>query len=1217
MKNSIVITITLFIALLSARNLAAQDVLLLTEDFETGGASFVLNTAGPGSNSGTNQWIVNNEFNGAPDYANTTTQNITNGGTIAFAPTSNYLHIHDQPSGITNANYHPSNASDRFAEMFDGVCTLGMDNVHLTFFYLCEGSASAYGTIYYSIDNGAWVQFGLPQYSNTDIWQYSDITDPAFSNVSSLRFGFRWQNDAGSPPPSQSFSIDDIIMVADYSVVDPVTINVTAISPSIVCQGGFLSIQFELSDPLCDGNYQIELSNSQGNFPSPFNSWVTTINNPQTTGSVFIQLPNGAVPGDCYHIRVNRLSPPPEITGVISACFEIIECPNIITTNQPVVTLDTNAVCVNSAIDVPFFSTGIYAGSNDYVCQISDPDGTFPANPIVVGSSDDNNTYDPALGSPPGSVGGLVPEVPPGCNYYLRIVSTNPVAIGSVWGPFCVQQCDISTNNFQDLSFCVSSCAVDPDGENTVMDIDVNAYNNDAQYGAGNLFTTQLLSSMTFAQIGQNGILGEIAATDDCQLPIHVPCEDSLGNYGLSLGMNYMRVVATESSTPENALGTLIHFTIGAYAADPQVITSYEYPSWLPKSVFCVGETAILSFTPYNYSDNSTYLWDCNGINNGNPFVSPSGANSNTLYVNLGGSGTLTFSVQETNYGCVSPWTPPITITVLGDPNANIIGPNEVCEGELVTYYTNYYDNTYYDWVIDTPAENIAYQDTSNNELSIIFSEPGEYDFSVNVLNLCGSDSDVDDVEVLDAPEVTAVGDTLVCVGTTVPISTPSGAGYSYEWTEGNTVVGVGNSIEVTPEDSTWYLITVTGPEECVGTDTVFVDVLFPDPPALVVDSICPGGLNDIQLLADTSGTYLWSNQSTEAFIVVTEPGEFSLVTTNVDQLCPHFTEYTVLPDEPDPAFLFTDSICPGGVATLVVAADSIGESYIWNTGDIDDFIEIDDIGVYTVTIYNDDQSCPRIEEFTIFPLNPQPINYYIDSICPGGVTSLTLTVDSIGDGYIWSTGETTASIEVTDVGIYTVNILSGDATCPRTEEYTYMPLTPPPPIYYTDSICPLGIDEIILESDTNGIAYLWNTGEIEHQIFITETGEYVLYIYLEGAPCPRTNIFDVIPDTCILPPSVLLFVPNAFTPDISDEINDVFLPQFSDPTLVHDYELRIYDRWGVMVWETEDIFMPWTGNFRGGEYFVQDGIYVWKIEYMQEGSLDVYKANGHLTIVR
>jgi len=93
----------------------AQDVQLYTEDFETGGSSFTINSGGPGGNSGDSQWIINNQYSGGGTFPNTTLQSVTAGGTIGFAPQSNYLHIHDVPSGITNNNYDNTTSADRFS----------------------------------------------------------------------------------------------------------------------------------------------------------------------------------------------------------------------------------------------------------------------------------------------------------------------------------------------------------------------------------------------------------------------------------------------------------------------------------------------------------------------------------------------------------------------------------------------------------------------------------------------------------------------------------------------------------------------------------------------------------------------------------------------------------------------------------------------------------------------------------------------------------------------------------------------------------------------------------------------------------------------------------------------------------------------------------------------------------------------------------------------
>lgn len=1121
----------------------AQDVQLYTEDFETGGSSFTINSGGPGGNSGDSQWIINNQYSGGGTFPNTTLQSVTAGGTIGFAPQSNYLHIHDVPSGITNNNYDNTTSADRFAHMTAGICTYGLEDVHLSFFYLCEGSASAYGNLYYSADGGPWILIGLPQYSNSSIWQYQDITDPAFSDVGSLRFGFRWQQTpvSAGTPFSQSFGVDDLNIVATYSTTNPVTISVTNIQPNPVCQGSFLSFQFELSDTLCDGNYQIQLSNSSGNFPSPFGSWVTSMAYPQTTGGATIQLPANAAPGDCYRIRVSRTSPPPVIQGEVSACFEIIDCPNVITTLQPVVTLDTNAVCVGSAIDVPFFSTGIFANNNNYIAQLSNADGTFPVSPVVIGSSPDNNNYDPSLGDMPGNVSGLVPTVEPGCNYFIRVVSTNPTAVGSTWGPFCIQECDITTNNTEDIFFCINDCDVDPDGESAIIDIDVNSYDNIADYLPGNEFTTQLLSSMTFAQIGPDGLLGSVEATDDTQLNLRIPCNDSLDFYGIPLGMNYLRIVATESTVPENSLGSLVRLTIGAYRNEPQVITSYEFPSFLPKDVFCVGETAVLLFAPYNFSDNSTFMWSCNGINGGQPFVSPSGANSNILYVMLGAPGTLTFSIQETNYDCVSEWTPVYEITILGPPNINISGPTNMCVEDTVMFQVPFIPNTYYSWDTSALDDIITYQDTANNVLNMSVVGTGSYTFSLSVLNQCGSDSDTHTITLVQPPQADAGPDLLVCSGDTVALTTTAANNYDYEWWSDLGFVGEDNPQEAVVEEPTSFIVYVTGQANCQNSDTVMVDVAYPDPPILYTDSVCPGGLNSITLLPDQDGTYLWEDGSTEDFLVVSDTGTYSLSIDITGQFCPRLLEFEVLPLLPDPPVLYTDSMCVGGMNALELTADTPG-SYLWSTGEDDPTITVNSPGTYDLAIYSTNQPCPRLVQYIVQPDTPDPTVFFTDSLCPNGNHALLLGAPESGF-YNWSTGANAFQIAVRDTGIYDLEV-SGMSPCP---------------FFYT---------------------------------------------------------WIITADTCIIPQEVSFYVPSAFTPG-NDLLNEAFGPVFSDASSLAEYRLVIFNRWGEVVFESQNPDEKWYGNVKGGEYYARDEVYVWLLNFRQAGFVDEREVSGHVTMLR
>ncbi len=901
--KKIILLFVFSFSIFSSCLLKAQSIQLFTEDFQAGGSSFTLNGAGPGSDIGSNQWMVNNQYTGLPTYPNTIRQDSTYSGTIGSAPYSTYLHIHDAPSGITNCCYDPANQSDRFTYLTNGLCTLGMDSVHFSFFYLCEGSGTAFGKVYYSANNGPWIQTGQSQYSNKYKWKYENITNPAFSNVGNLRFGFRWENDNGSTPNSEAFAVDDINIVASYDVINPVTITIDSVSPGSVCQGTYFKIYYTLSDSLCDGTYSIELSNSLGNFPSTFNSWVTTIPYPQTTGIIGLQLPNGAAPGTCYKIRISRTSPEPLITGTASACFIILECPNVITTQQPVVTIDTtNALCIGSAIDIPFASTGVYL-FNTYTAELSDSSGIFPNAPIVVGTYTNSGTYDPALGTPPGSVSGQVPNVPPGCNYYIRVVSSGPAATGSQWGPFCIGQCDITTNNKMDLNFCVSACDVSPLGSNSLIPINVNTFDNTANYNPGNLFTTQLMSSMYFTQIGADGILGSVAATGDTTLNIHIPCQDSLAAIGVPIGMNYMRINATNSSVPDNSLGSLIRVTIGVIRAVPQIITSYDYGApydfslpypWIPmKDTFCTGETTMLLFDPYSYSDMSTYKWICSGINGGNPFVSPSGANSNSLYVNLGAPGMLTFKVQETSYGCVGAWSPIDTIVVLGPPIVQITGPAIVCQGDTNLYQVPFSNNTYYTW----NSNNGTIIDTSNNVVEVKFNTTtGSHTITINAINQCGSASASKTIQVKPYPLANAGHDTIVCINDPVLLSTPTGAGYTYSWSDGISAISSTHTASVTPITTTTYTVSVTGPGGCHKRDSVTVQIQTPSL-AFYADSTCPNGNFPIQLTTDSLGVYSWNTGAATPQILVADTGIYTLNVNFPNAVCPRIETFTVKPD--------------------------------------------------------------------------------------------------------------------------------------------------------------------------------------------------------------------------------------------------------------------------------------------------------------------------------
>lgn len=97
--------------------------------------------------------------------------------------------------------------------------------------------------------------------------------------------------------------------------------------------------------------------------------------------------------------------------------------------------------------------------------------------------------------------------------------------------------------------------------------------------------------------------------------------------------------------------------------------------------------------------------------------------------------------------------------------------------------------------------------------------------------------------------------------------------------------------------------------------------------------------------------------------------------------------------------------------------------------------------------------------------------------------------------------------------------------------------------------------------------------------------------------------------DSVLVKPFYPLYVPNTVTPN-NDGTNDVFLAV--GPS-VEGFILKIFNRWGDKIFETNDQTEPWIPGLNG--YYVQDGVYTWIIEFE---SIDRRKQLvGHVTVLR
>ena len=105
----------------------------------------------------------------------------------------------------------------------------------------------------------------------------------------------------------------------------------------------------------------------------------------------------------------------------------------------------------------------------------------------------------------------------------------------------------------------------------------------------------------------------------------------------------------------------------------------------------------------------------------------------------------------------------------------------------------------------------------------------------------------------------------------------------------------------------------------------------------------------------------------------------------------------------------------------------------------------------------------------------------------------------------------------------------------------------------------------------------------------------------------------DSICKPVIIGPDILVFIPNAFSPDgggPSD--NDGFHARVNDG--VKGYHLIVFNRWGEILWESLDPNEKWDGTYLGQP--VQADVYAYHLEVVS-WSDEVYKYSGTVTLLR
>jgi hypothetical protein len=388
-------------------------------------------------------------------------------------------------------------------------------------------------------------------------------------------------------------------------------------------------------------------------------------------------------------------------------------------------------------------------------------------------------------------------------------------------------------------------------------------------------------------------------------------------------------------------------------------------------------------------SGGTTYLWS-------------NGDTTATIEVNPTVTTTYTVTVSD-DLGNTD--TDSVTVTVNELPIADAGNDQTVCEGDTITLTAS--GGTEYIW------------STGETTASIQVAPSSDTLYTVEVIsNGCTSTDDVT-VFVNPSPNLTVSNNITIVEGDSVQLSVTGAS--NYEWSTGETT----NIITVSPVETTTYTVTgTTGICSSQAQVTVTVEEL------LVVsagqdENVCENDTYEVVLTASPGDSYLWSTGETTQSIVVSPLSTTTYSVTVASGIQEDTDDVTVFVNpNPDVVILNGESvdIMSGDFVTLSASG---ANTYEWNNGATQPNIAVSPSQTTTYEVRGYIGNCYDEKQVTVNVIPEVEADAGDDQdICLGDVVTLTATG---GDEYVWSTGETTQSIQVspTETTEYTVTVFN------------------------------------------------------------------------------------------------------------------------------------------------------------------------------------------------
>ncbi len=274
----------------------------------------------------------------------------------------------------------------------------------------------------------------------------------------------------------------------------------------------------------------------------------------------------------------------------------------------------------------------------------------------------------------------------------------------------------------------------------------------------------------------------------------------------------------------------------------------------------------------------------------------------------------------------------------------------------------------------------------------------------------------LDDVSILSLEAIDILPDTILCAGEVVTLEPPAGAD-AYIWNTGDTSA----TLEVF--ETGIYIVEMQFPcgsyfdtAEIVFTiDSVTLSATFFE----VCYNAFPFELEGSALYE----VYSWSTGETSPSIEVEGPGTYVLTAFGG---CSSFIDtFTIAAIEqvPDESLPDTVLICEA-FGTAVIYAPLFFDYYLWSSGEITSSVTVGGTGNYTVDYGN---SCDAYSHtYTVITDPYLDLNLSLPEqaqVCPFGSPVVVLNATNGFPSYQWSTGASSPAIEVSEPGVYTVEV--------------------------------------------------------------------------------------------------------------------------------------------------------------------------------------------------